>query len=1574
MEHLTKLSILFWLIAIILISPGYSNASYYARTYKTIYQNQPGTSTITSFNSVIGLPDGKQIIAGSYYTFDSKDKSIILKLNQNGYVEWQRAYSFTSAGTDGGWNEYIISIRRVNNGYIACGVRSNMSGLSGNIDTFIMRIDDNGNLIWKKIYYGAGEDNWEIPISLKKATDGNFILGLKKEGGFMGYLRTMILKIDINGNVIWTKTLSINFLDDLKTTPDGGCIILASNNDYEVNRAIVAKLDGSGNIDWLYQYQHQHIVPKNIKIVSDGYIVGGWYSDWGSGYDHSCVFLLKIDNYGNMVWHKRYRNIVNTDQGVSDIGDNGITVTEDNNIAISAWYNIDNLNHDLDLVVAKIDSQDGHIIWQRCYGTSSDRITDPDIYQLSDGDLLVTGTYEDPSREEPFVLRINSDGYLPNPNPDCQTAGFVPNPNTIRNRKALQEYPFPLEVYPYSYSSYNMYLTYRNDSTLTDHPITINVDTICYTTSIYWNLNIDTPIHGKIISPLNSSDINCGDGGTTCQHVYEDGQSVTLHAMPSDGYFLNSWSEDCEICGNNSACTITMDSDKTCSANFEPIADQPPVIESFTAEPTSGIAPLDVTFTCQAHDPDGGDIESIEWFFGLDDGPDDLTGNNNFTITHTYDTPGIYKAYCRVWDDEGQNSTSDNITVTVDAPNYKLDIGVNPEDGGTVTGNGIFCPADCNETYEEGTSVTLTATPSDGYQFSSWSEDCEGCKDATCTITMNFNKSCTANFEPIPNELPVIDYFIAEPTSGNAPLTVTFTCEAHDPDGVIESWAWDFNGDATVDETSGGDTINHTYADPGTYQATCTVTDNDGESILSGRIEIIVNNPSIIPMTVWSRTYGGSHLDQARAVEQTSDGGYIVAGWSESFGAGGTDILVLKLDSEGQLEWQRTYGGTNNDKAYSIQQTSDGGYIVAGESSSFSTDHTTEMWILKLRSNGDIEWKKRYHQTEDYLHEGAYSARQTSDGGYIVVGWMNSNGATDIIAMKLANDGSIVWQKDIGKTPDGIYSYDPHDDKAYSVEQTSDGGYIIAGKTTTSLTWTPVPWIIKLSPTGEIQWNREFPYHLDENGKKFSIKETSDGGYIYVASLYKSVGHGDELVMKLNSTGGLEWAKTYHGNNWDNAFDINQTNDGGYIVVGRSNSFSGSIATELWLLKLSATGDIQWQKQYGDAHHSAAGFAVKQTNDGGYVVAGMSPENDFWVLKLDTNGSIPDCPLESTTSATSSDSSPSAKSNSLQQWASSVYAENSIATVGSPEISSTEQCYYEPTTQYDLTVSTNPEGAGTITGSGINCPGDCNETYEGGASVTLIATPNEGFIFASWSGDCDECDGTTCTVTMNRDKTCTANFEPIPNEPPEIDSFTAEPTSGDAPLTVTFTCEAHDNDGSVVEYCFDFDGDGENDQCDDSTNTATFTYNFPGTYQATCTVIDDDEESVTSEPQEITVNEAAPSWVDITDTLNITHSARQLYDRIHRCFFIQVTVENPGEEAVSGPMRLVVTDPSIPVKTGVGVGLEPDGYTDDGDPYFIIVPEEESLDAGDVLRNLRINFELQRKRLTYGIRIEQLGQ
>ena len=156
---------------------------------------------------------------------------------------------------------------------------------------------------------------------------------------------------------------------------------------------------------------------------------------------------------------------------------------------------------------------------------------------------------------------------------------------------------------------------------------------------------------------------------------------------------------------------------------------------------------------------------------------------------------------------------------------------------------------------------------------------------------------------------------------------------------------------------------------------------------------------------IWAKTYGGTGWDEAYSVQQTSDGGYIVAGWTRSFGAGRNDIFLIKTDAKGNIIWAKTYGGTSSDYANSVQQTSDGGYIVAGETRSFGAGRN-DIFLIKTDANGNVQWAKTYGGTSsDY----ANSVQQTSDGGYIVAGWTYSFGAGnyDIFLIKTDANGNI---------------------------------------------------------------------------------------------------------------------------------------------------------------------------------------------------------------------------------------------------------------------------------------------------------------------------------------------------------------------------------------------------------------------------------------------------------------------------------------------------------------------------------------------------------------------------------------
>jgi uncharacterized delta-60 repeat protein/uncharacterized repeat protein (TIGR02543 family) len=214
-------------------------------------------------------------------------------------------------------------------------------------------------------------------------------------------------------------------------------------------------------------------------------------------------------------------------------------------------------------------------------------------------------------------------------------------------------------------------------------------------------------------------------------------------------------------------------------------------------------------------------------------------------------------------------------------------------------------------------------------------------------------------------------------------------------------------------------------------------------------------------LTTWAKSYGGTNQDQAYSIQQTSDGGYIVAGRTSSFGAGYDNFWVLKLDSDGAVSWQKRYGGAGNDYATSIQQTSDGGYIVAGFTASFGASGD-DFFVLKLNSDGTVAWQKRYGGTADDV---ANSIFQTSDGGYIVAGETMSFGAGyyDFWVLKLNSDGTVLWQKTYGGASL---------DHPYSIQQTGDGGYIVAGETRSFGAGNFYDfWVLKLNGDGTILFN-----------------------------------------------------------------------------------------------------------------------------------------------------------------------------------------------------------------------------------------------------------------------------------------------------------------------------------------------------------------------------------------------------------------------------------------------------------------------------------------------------------------------
>jgi hypothetical protein len=369
------------------------------------------------------------------------------------------------------------------------------------------------------------------------------------------------------------------------------------------------------------------------------------------------------------------------------------------------------------------------------------------------------------------------------------------------------------------------------------------------------------------------------------------------------------------------------------------------------------------------------------------------------------------------------------------------------------------------------------------------------------------------------------------------------------------------------------------------------------------------------PDTLWTKTYGGTGDDYGYSVQQTSDGGYIIAGWTESFGAGQSDVYLIKTDSFGDTLWTKTYGGSENDEGYSVQQTTDGGYIIVGSTHSFGAGGYYDVYLIKSDSMGDTIWTMTYGGiSADY----GYSVQQTTDSGYIIVGWTNSFGVLgpDVYLLKTDSLGDTLWTKTYG----GYES-----DVGRSVKQTPDGGYIIAGQSFSFSGFFPNLYLIKTDSLGDTVWWRTYGV-LHGYDAGYSIQLTPDGGYI-VAGYTDSIGYPyhDVYLIKTNSLGNALWARAYGGSDEDIGYTVSLTADDGYIIAGETESF-GAGEEDVYFLKIDSMGDTIWTMTYGGTDDDY-GYSVQQTSDSSYIIAGTTRSfgaggEDVYLIKTEPDQGI----------------------------------------------------------------------------------------------------------------------------------------------------------------------------------------------------------------------------------------------------------------------------------------------------------------------------------------------------------------
>jgi predicted secreted protein len=370
-------------------------------------------------------------------------------------------------------------------------------------------------------------------------------------------------------------------------------------------------------------------------------------------------------------------------------------------------------------------------------------------------------------------------------------------------------------------------------------------------------------------------------------------------------------------------------------------------------------------------------------------------------------------------------------------------------------------------------------------------------------------------------------------------------------------------------------------------------------------------------MPGWSKTYGGTNAELAQALVRTSDGGYALAGYTNSSGAGSYDAWLVKTDSAGDTQWNKTYGGTKDDFGLALVQTSDGGYALAGCTNSFGVGGY-DFWLVKTDSNGNMQWNKTYGGSGDDYAGGLV---QTSDGGYALAGYNFTFGVGSWNVgwlVKTNSTGDMQWNKTYGGG--GIFGGTTNE-----LVQTSDGGYALGGWTASySVGGWNDPWLVKTNSAGDMQWNKT--YASPGGGQAYALVQTSDGGYALTGFIISSGAIGfDAWLVKTDSNGNALWSKTYGGAGKDVAYAFVQTSDGGYALAGSTNSL-GAGSYDLWLVKTDSSGNMQWNKTYGGTSDDQA-YALGQTSDGGYALAGSTNSfgagnADAWLVKTDVESGL----------------------------------------------------------------------------------------------------------------------------------------------------------------------------------------------------------------------------------------------------------------------------------------------------------------------------------------------------------------